>query len=219
MLDQPVTNFNKHTRTKDGLSSWCRKCVATCVKNSYKNNKEKILDRNRKYQEANKEKLFLYRKEYRVKNKAKLNEEKRIWKKNKRKTDPIYKLGDTISRNINRSLKGSKNGAPWEKLVGYSLQEFKAHLESKFTKGMTWENYGKFWHIDHIIPLVYFKYDSADHPAFKACWALSNLQPLWATTEIAVSHGENKDYVGNLDKNKNIVITKEIQKFLDSVNI
>lgn len=28
-----------------------------------------------------------------------------------------------------------------------------AHIESQFTDGMTWENYGKAWHLDHIIPI------------------------------------------------------------------
>lgn len=85
---------------------------------------------------------------------------------------------------------------------------------------MTWENYGKNgWHLDHILPQIYFKYDSYNHPAFKACWDLSNLQPLWATTKIAISYGENNSYVGNEDKQHRIEMTEEIQTFLYSVNI
>ena len=64
-----------------------------------------------------------------------------------------------------------------------------------------------------------FKFDSYEHPAFKACWDLSNLQPLWATTKIAISYGESNNYIGNREKGNRIIITKEIQNLLDSVNI
>lgn len=54
------------------------------------------------------------------------------------------------------------------------------HLERQFLPGMTWENHGRFgWHIDHIIPLSAFNFETPDHIDFKRAWALSNLQPLW----------------------------------------
>ena len=52
-------------------------------------------------------------------------------------------------------------------------------IESQFTEGMTWENHGE-WHIDHIVPLSAFNYSKPEHEDFRRCWALSNLQPLWA---------------------------------------
>ncbi len=44
---------------------------------------------------------------------------------------------------------------------------------------MSFENYGE-WHIDHVVPASNFSYDSFEDKEFKDCWALSNLQPLWA---------------------------------------
>jgi hypothetical protein len=121
------------------------------------------------------------------------------------KNDPIFYLNTIIRNSINKSIK-RKNNKSWKTLVNFTLEELKIHLESKFTEGMTWENRGKGgWHIDHIIPQSYFKFDSYDHPAFKACWELSNLQPMW-----------EKD---NLSKGDNITITEEISRLLDSVNI
>jgi hypothetical protein len=52
------------------------------------------------------------------------------------------------------------------------------HLERQFLSGMTWANRGQ-WHIDHIQPRSSFKFVGPDDPEFKACWALSNLRPLW----------------------------------------
>ena len=51
---------------------------------------------------------------------------------------------------------------------------------------MTWYNHGD-WHVDHVIPLSFFKYDSTDDVEFKFCWSLENLQPLWAEDNISKS--------------------------------
>lgn len=44
---------------------------------------------------------------------------------------------------------------------------------------MSWNNYGE-WHVDHIVPVASFSFASADDADFKACWAITNLRPLWA---------------------------------------
>jgi hypothetical protein len=44
---------------------------------------------------------------------------------------------------------------------------------------MTWDNYGE-WHIDHIIPISAFNFNSPEDFDFKRCWALKNLRPIWA---------------------------------------
>lgn len=63
--------------------------------------------------------------------------------------------------------------------VGYTRDDLAIHLEKQFTKGMGWDNMRE-WHIDHIIPVKVFNFSSMDDNEFKACWALSNLRPLWA---------------------------------------
>ena len=63
--------------------------------------------------------------------------------------------------------------------MGYKLQDLKNHLESKFQDGMSWKNIGV-WHIDHIRPISSFNFESFEDIEFKKCWALNNLQPLWA---------------------------------------
>jgi len=45
---------------------------------------------------------------------------------------------------------------------------------------MSWNNYGYYgWHIDHIIPVSWWQFNSPEDREFKQCWALCNLQPLW----------------------------------------
>lgn len=103
-------------------------------------------------------------------------------RKNKRESDPKFKLRCNISSSIWQSLKrnkASKSNCTWEKLVGYSLKQLKQHLEKQFTGGMSWNNYGE-WHIDHKLPVVFFNFSNPFQTEFKRCWALSNLQPMWA---------------------------------------
>lgn len=103
-------------------------------------------------------------------------------KSNQRKIDPGFRLKCNISTSIWQSLKrnkSSKSSCIWEKLVGYTLKELKGHLEKLFLNGMTWANYGE-WHIDHVVPVVAFDFSNPFQSSFKECWALSNLQPLWA---------------------------------------
>lgn len=99
--------------------------------------------------------------------------------------DPGFRLHSNVSKLIRSSLK-DKGGRSWEGLVGYTAEELKSHLERQFTAGMSWDNYGK-WHVDHIIPRASFNFDAANDndPDFKACWALTNLRPLWASENIS----------------------------------
>lgn len=55
-------------------------------------------------------------------------------------------------RLYNSLKKNVKTGTTLE-LLGCSIEEYKQYLESLFTLKMNWDNYGKYWEIDHIIPL------------------------------------------------------------------
>lgn len=63
------------------------------------------------------------------------------------------------------------------KLLGYTVDDLKKHLESKFLEGMLWNNYGD-WVVDHIKPIAQFAKEGISDS--KTINALSNLQPLWA---------------------------------------
>lgn len=107
----------------------------------------------------------------------------RAWFKAKRQTDVSYRISMHFTVLMHRALGKAKAGRSWKTFVDYSLEELMAHLERQFLPGMTWENKGD-WHIDHIIPRSSFAYSTPDDPEFKKCWALSNLQPLWAIDNI-----------------------------------
>ena len=97
--------------------------------------------------------------------------------------NPRAKLSRNISCHIYQHLRGTKSGRRWQALVGYTVEDLRRHLERQFLPGMTWGNYGD-WHIDHIQPVSSFGFESPDSPEFLACWALTNLRPLWARDNI-----------------------------------
>lgn len=64
-------------------------------------------------------------------------------------------------------------------VLGYTKEELKAKIELQFEEGMSWDNYGE-WHIDHIKPVSAFNFEKTTDKEFKECFALENLQPMWA---------------------------------------
>ena len=103
----------------------------------------------------------------------------------KRRSNPKVRFEGVISRRVAEALNGSKARRRVFALLGYSAQELRDHIESLFLPGLSWGNYGSAWHLDHKIPLVAHNYTSADHLDFRRAWALSNLQPLWASDNIS----------------------------------
>lgn len=101
------------------------------------------------------------------------------WARNRRARDPRVRIHNCVSAMMRQALRANKAGRKWETLVGYDLAALMAHLEGQFQPGMTWDNAGE-WHIDHIVPRSAFEFSSEQDATFKECWALDNLQPLWA---------------------------------------
>ena len=164
------------------------------------NNKEKIAtkdkERSKKYYLKNKNRIKAQTKEYRKYHKR----ERQNNNKNRLKIDPLFKLNYMISRSVSKSLKNidRKKQVGWKILLGYDNIELKQHLEKQFTPEMNWKNYGIYWHIDHIVPLSWFK---TEEQLIKKGWRLKNLQPLEA--KINIEKGNN--FVGNSRSSKNII--------------
>ena len=110
----------------------------------------------------------------------KVRQHRREYDKERYDTNPLVRLHSVMRSSIYRSLNGDKDNMSWEKLVGYTKLDLKSHLESQFQEGMTWENAGTYWHIDHKVPMCMFNIISYHDEEFKKCWSLENLQPLLA---------------------------------------
>jgi hypothetical protein len=79
-------------------------------------------------------------------------------------------------------LNGKAKSAKTMELLGCSIDMLKEHLEAGFDDKMTWENYGTYWHVDHIRPCASF--DLIDPAQQRECFNWTNLQPLEAIENI-----------------------------------
>lgn len=81
-----------------------------------------------------------------------------------------------ISNSITYRIKkaGLKKG--YKKSRYINIKEMVKNLESQFDENMTWENYGIYWDIDHILPKCLF--DFSDMEQIRACWSNENVRPL-----------------------------------------
>lgn len=147
-------------------------------------NKDIIKIKKKIYRAEKAEQINKQRKEYRKKNKYKILEANRQYKKRRRANDPAFRLHESFSSRINKALHGAKYGESILNYLQYTFEELKTYLKSKFDEHMSWENYGSYWHVDHIYPHSLLPYDSMEHENFKKCWALENLQPLEAIANI-----------------------------------
>lgn len=91
------------------------------------------------------------------------------------------KLAEAIRRRLKKIL-GKKLLTPTWELIGCSVAHLRGHLESQFSRTMTWENYGSVWSIDHIVPLAKFDLTKKGHILMANHY--TNLRPLacWANS-------------------------------------
>jgi len=139
--------------------------------------------------QAKRDQILEYSKEYyqRVKDsdqhKAKQLRSSRAFSKRKRE-DPKLRLESAIRARVMMSMKrrnANKDGRTFE-LIGCTGAELAIHIEKQFKRGMTWDNYGSAWHVDHITPLSYFDMSNPDDQ--RRAWNWQNLRPLWALQNI-----------------------------------
>jgi endogenous inhibitor of DNA gyrase (YacG/DUF329 family) len=103
------------------------------------------------------------------------------YRKERLKNDPVLRLRKNVSALVYDALvikQGKTKGGSTFEHLPYTPLQLKEHIENQFDKHMSWDNYGSYWQLDHIVPQAALIYDSLAHPNFAKCWALSNLQPL-----------------------------------------
>ena len=153
------------------------------------NNKEYMSNKSKNWYEENKERRKQYLKEYREKNIDKIRKTKRDYERNRKASDPLYKLITNFRTAIWTVLKESnvdKYGHYFD-ILQYTPEELINHLEKQFVPDMTWDNYG-IWHVDHKLPITSFDIQEMGDEEFMKCWCLDNLQPMWGEENIRKSN-------------------------------
>ena len=189
-----LLEFGKCNRVKSGLRSWCKICHKEDTRRwkaehpdrvrelrkywkAEVENPEKRRERARNAYAKNPERGRAYSRKWYAANLDKARGIVRLSSAKIRST-PKGRLSFNVRRLVWGALKGKKAGRDWESLVGFTVDQLKRHLEKQFKPGMTWENYGTLWEIDHKIPTAAFNFEIPEDLDFKRCWSLKNLQPL-----------------------------------------
>lgn len=204
---QPITSFGSNRARPDGHQDRCQACCREDGREWYAKHKEserlKRLTpegkeraiRHSQYKSARYHGDSEHRKKVKdrerkrgqkVEVKARRRELAKAYHEHKQASDPIYRLRRTLRARVREALKGACKAGKTMELTGCSPEALRAHLESLWKPGMTWENHGLHgWHIDHIIPCAAF--DLADPQEQRKCFHYSNLQPLWGLENLSKS--------------------------------
>jgi hypothetical protein len=190
-IEKPLEAYYKHDGCRFGVSSICKDCKSLESTIHYAQNSVRILIKHKEWKSKNKERIRQKRREDYLANRDFVLQQCREYRQLKGlkrwmeryDQDPIFRLRHRISNAMRKMLHGTKANRKWETLVGYTIGELKRHIEKQFTLGMSWNNYGE-WHVDHIIPISWWVIRSSNDIAFQMCWALDNLQPLWAVDNL-----------------------------------
>lgn len=166
------SDFYRDRTKADGLDFYCKPCRMSLAKQRYARNAERERASSLDRYHANPLPRRAAMKAWRQANRPNLREQNR----NDYRTRAIVRLRQAVSVGVRKALKGERKSSGWMALLGYSISDLRSHLEALFLPGMTWANYGSAWHIDHRRPVKSFDLPSQ----LRECWALSNLQPLWA---------------------------------------
>jgi hypothetical protein len=152
-------------------------------------NKDNVREYVKTWNEKNKEHRKQYLKEYREKNIDSIRQTKRDYERNRKASDPLYKLISNFRTAIYQVLKESnvEKNRHYFDILQYTPEELIIHLESQFKDTMTWDNYGE-WHVDHKLPITSFNIEEMGDKEFMKCWALENLQPMWGEENIRKSN-------------------------------
>ena len=156
----------RHQRLKNDPEYKRKKAIQ--LKAWKKKNKDKVAENQKQWAKKNPQRMTSFRKNSRK----------------KRMLDPINRIIHNMRKRISKALKTRSDSTV--DLIGCSSNQLRKHIQSQFIGCMTWDNYGKAWHIDHIVPASYF--DSSQRQERLRCNHFSNLRPLWAKTNIKRSN-------------------------------
>lgn len=192
-----LTKQKYRQKNKEKISDWHKKHRAnnrdeinSRQRNYYQKNKTNILEKNKKWRKRNKDKMRKYSMDWRIKNPERAKE---LDKKHRKKETTIKKrrarlkarrqkdLNFKILANLRSRLIGALRGNPKTKktvnILDCTINEFKKYIEKSFSDGMTWQNYGAVWELDHIVPCAAFDFRYQSE-IFK-CFHYTNFQPLF----------------------------------------
>ena len=178
-LQKDRLNFSRCRAARDGFMRWCKSCCAEYASVWWDKNKVRLANKKREASSR-----------YRKNNVVKVNRASAKYISARRKNDPKFRMLLSLRKRRWEALRGTKKNRSTREELGCSLNFFVSYLETAFQPGMTWENYGIVWEIDHIRPCASF--DLVNTAQQKECFHWSNCQPMF----VSDNRSKGKKYVG-----------------------
>jgi hypothetical protein len=74
---------------------------------------------------------------------------------------------------LRRYVIGKNPSVYYAPFFGLDIENFRTWIQMQFESGTDWEDFGKKWQFDHIIPVTYF--DFSNEAELKLCWNFTNI--------------------------------------------
>jgi len=205
-IEQPIINYKKY---RNLVYNTCKKCVNERDKILKKNVRIKnletlticeICNQTKKLYDFAKLKKF-YKKHICLECYPNfLIKQKIDWDKKKNSINPNYRIKKSIASHLRAVLTKTDTTMNY---IGCNIQYLREWFEYNFIDEMNWNNYGKYWSIEHIIPIS--KFDLTNEKEKLICWNWSNLVPL------KINYNSSKKKEIDLNQVNNIL--KKLEKF------
>lgn len=152
----------------------------------YEKNKGKMLAKSKEYKEKNAETIREQRRQYLKETHEYVRQrEKAYWERNRehlnakiaeyQRTNKHVRMKARISGRIRENIKKLKSTKDYIGCGG-DMEVLLRWLEHQFDENMNWDNYGKYWQIDHVLPVKKFNLDNEEE--VHVCFSWMNVQPL-----------------------------------------
>lgn len=151
-------------------------------KEYYKENRDQMITKSKSYYDENRDKVKKYQCEYHKRPDVVKKRKKKRY--DRRQENEEYRIMCNLSARITKLLKTMKSTKSI-KLIGCTIPEFKKWIEWQFDSNMSWDNYGTYWHIDHVTPCNSFNLANLEEQFI--CFHWSNCRPLEKTKNIVKS--------------------------------
>jgi len=178
-----MDKYRKYTDRENHYSKTCKKCLNEIDKTRKKNLRQKKMETFVvKCEKCNGEKPLkdfaklkkFYKKKICLSCYPRfLTEQKNEWCRNESKTNMNYRLKKSLAARLRNVM--DKKDCTMD-YIGCNIQYLREWFQYNFTTEMTWDNYGSYWSIDHIIPVC--KFDLTIEGEKLKCWNWTNLMPV-----------------------------------------
>jgi hypothetical protein len=174
---KPLTGYNYSATHWDNHRHECKECLHT-----YRvNNIDKIRDYNIEYWKKTKDAQTDAHRKWKENNREHVNAYARM----RRITYANVRISDNIRSRLRKAIRGHTKSSSTFEYVGMDCAQYMDWLEFQFYDGMEWANYGKHWHIDHMIPCANFVLENEDDKT--QCFGWWNTRPLVARKNLSKS--------------------------------